>query len=137
MVSKWFHRIFSIPEGDRPWYSVVVWWEMRRPLYNLVVGISGTISLFLIFFFIWLPPALKGDDADFDYFIAIGAFGIFANFFYTFGWIFELLQRSFLRMPIRRIGPLSFSLGTIFSSGLALVPAAIFFFEWVYRALKK
>jgi hypothetical protein len=56
--------LFAVPEEPRPWWKIIIWWEVRRIPYNLIVGSVGFISLLLFFLFINLAHELKpGEDA--------------------------------------------------------------------------
>lgn len=87
--------------------SVILWWEFRRPAYNLIIGLCGTLTLIALSTLNHAPIA----------FLAMGAlsYGCTANICYTFGWILELLARSVYEQKAKNIGPVLFKLGTVFS----------------------
>ena len=89
-----------VPQQPRHWYDVIVWWELRRIPYNLIVGIVGTAGILLIARLATLPPPLPPEQRDFDTFIATGMGALVANFLYTVGWVCEIAVRSLTRQQI-------------------------------------
>jgi len=62
--------------------SNVKWWESRRLLFNIIVGLSGMLAGLSIY------------TLD-DFFIGIWFvlfYGIIVNLFYTLGWVLEVLN---------------------------------------------
>src|SRR6185503_20909678 len=83
--SEW---MFSVREGERSATDIILWWELRRIPYNLIVGPTGLISLLLFYFFISRTNALKpGEDAVEP--IALLAAPVVMNICYTAGWVVE------------------------------------------------
>ena len=108
------------------WQSVVLWWELRRIPYNIVVGLAGAISLVSTFFLIVASGVLEsGEDAI----EPVGLFGlpllggIFFNLCYTAGWVLELLVRSASRADNRFLGPILLTGGLLLSLGIVSLPA--------------
>jgi hypothetical protein len=56
------------------------WWEKRRWVFNLAVGVSGVLGLFL--FNVYFPAYI---------FVEIILYGIFLNVLYSSGYILEAL----------------------------------------------
>jgi len=80
--------MFSVREGERSATDIILWWELRRIPYNLIVGSTGLISLLLFYFFISRTNALKpGEDAVEP--IALLAGPVVMNICYTLGWVVE------------------------------------------------
>jgi hypothetical protein len=69
-------NILKITSSDRKWYEIVLWWELRRVIYNGVMYFVGILSFEIAFITI---PLI---------YIAIG---LALNVFYTFGWVLELM----------------------------------------------
>lgn len=68
--------LFSINLKERNWKQIIIWWEIRRILYNLLMFIAGILSMIICSVSI---PVI---------YLFIG-FGL--NIIYTFGWIIEIL----------------------------------------------
>jgi hypothetical protein len=115
-------------------WDTIRWWEVRRIVFNLVVLATGLLSL-LVFGFI--GSEVLGNVDIGDPFLEVVAYGLLANFFYTFGWIAEILWGwgDTARTSLRR--PMVFRLGLIFSAGLTLLPAVIVTLMWILRALRQ
>jgi hypothetical protein len=115
-------RLFTVPEEPRPWFRIVLWWELRRIAFNLLVGFVGFISLSL-FIYIALkhPKDFQDGPEPFSVFI----FAVMANVCYTGGWIWELAARFLWKEKAIYFGPIMFSLGLIFSMLAALAPSLI------------
>lgn len=109
---------------------VVAWWELRRLPYNLIVAVTGALSL-AVFFAVALtcerssgvplgmptPPLLV--------IIAFLAYGIVVNAFYTGGWILELLVARLWHVSTPVFGPIAFTVGTAVTVVVTLVPAGL------------
>ncbi len=131
-----WNKVFSVSSGKRKWYAVILWWELRRPLYNLIVGIGGIISLLIIFTADQLPPALTFEEAELEPLSFLIA-GFLANIFYTSGWFCELIVRRILKEKAEYFGPVAFSMVIIFSLLVVSLPAVLNFGFWVVRFLKQ
>lgn len=71
--------------------EVVLWWELRRIPYNLIVGAVGVAAIVFMELLgdTFIPP---GEDMV-EPLALVGAifmFGLLANLGYTMGWIMEL-----------------------------------------------
>jgi len=62
--------------SDRNWFEVILWWELRRIPYNLIMYFAGLLSFYIGY--ISIP-------------LIYVSMGLAFNIIYTFGWIFELL----------------------------------------------
>jgi len=126
-------RLFQVPDKDRTWWQVITWWELRRIPYNLLVGGIGLLSLVLFLAIDALPPQLPTEELNWSPALSVILFGFGANFFYTGGWVAELLARRMWHERAREIGPQLFSIGLVFSLFLALLPSLLNFVGWVCR----
>jgi hypothetical protein len=91
---------------------MAMWWESRRSAYNLIVGAAGLpmvvllmishVSLVQICVFGVLPYAFA------------------ANICYTLGFPAELISRRLFKEKASHVGPMLFTLGTMFSVILTL-----------------
>ncbi len=103
--AKWLQKMFDVPKGPRSIFSTLWWWESRRPLYNLAVGLAGLPSLLI------LPAFGMGQSVIF----AALFYAFFANVCYCLGAPAELVARACWREKAENYGPVLLTLGTIFS----------------------
>lgn len=90
IVGKAIEWYFFAPNEPRGFLEIIWWWEIRRFVYNFVVGSVGLVSL--IFFFIFITASQKlteGEDAVEP--IALLFAPIFINICYTSGEVLELI----------------------------------------------
>jgi hypothetical protein len=86
-IHKW---LFSVTDEERSLGQIILWWEKRRIIYNIIVGFTGFISLLLFFFFIDKSGVLKpGEDAIEPLALLISP--ILINISYTLGWVVEVI----------------------------------------------
>jgi len=133
-------RLFSRPhELDRT-ADIIIWWELRRLPYNLVVGatglVTGCITLLVAAMASWKfdEPLGLPDPPIFAVF-AVFAYGIMANVCFTGGWMAEIIVRRAWGARAGAFGEITFFLGMLFSIILTLVPAMIFTALLVLRLL--
>ncbi|MEI8313978.1 MAG: hypothetical protein WCG79_00860 [Verrucomicrobiota bacterium] len=122
-MNRAFKKLFSIPQGNRRWWSIIVWWELRRIPYNLAVGVIGIVNL-AAFAFIndtLLKPYLAFENRDWEP-LSVVLFAFAANFFYTSGWVTELIVSRIAPERARRFGPIAFGLGLGFTVLLTFLP---------------
>ena len=103
--AKWLQKIFEAPKGKRSVFSTLLWWECRRPLYNLTVGLMGLPSLLI----------LSVCGMGYGVIFAALFYAFFANLCYCLGAPAELVARACWREKAESYGPVLLSLGTIFS----------------------
>jgi len=114
---------------DRKWFHIIGWWEIRRIIFNIILLLSGILSL-IIFLFI-----LKFDTNIIQPITAIG-FGLLANFFYTFGWITELFFKFIKRQNLNTFGIKTFKIGLGFFILLTFLPTIFFGLNWAITGKK-
>jgi hypothetical protein len=120
---------------------VVAWWELRRLPYNVIVGAISLLTLSVFFAVAWgcelsgglplgqpKPPLLV--------IIAIAAYWIVTNVFYTFGWILELLVARVWHVSTPVFGPIVFTLFTAISVVVTLIPAGLIIFLAVFTSCR-
>ena len=106
-----------------PWRTIL-WWEVRRPIYNALLALFGLVTLFVFFTAITQIGELRpGEDAEEP--LALLAVPVLANVAYTLGWIAELIVRVVRRSATPRIGPLLLRVGLGFSAVVVLAPAVV------------
>jgi hypothetical protein len=122
--------LFNRKEAQKSAWSVIVWWEARRIFYNLILGVTGILTIAVCFgsaaigeHYIGIPIGLPGSPL-FALF-GIAAFVIMANVCYTGGWIAELVARKIWKDQADNFGKIVFFLGLSFSVLLTLVPSVI------------
>lgn len=79
-------KLLAVGPEPRPWWQIILWWELRRVPYNLVMAGVGLLSMAIMAVTIPLIYVL----------MAVGL-----NVLYTAGWPAELLVRAFSRHPER------------------------------------
>jgi hypothetical protein len=115
---------------DRNSIDIIVWWEVRRILYNLIVGVWGAICLLI---FIWSVNAsghvAPGEDAIEPLILLFLPFAV--NVCYTIGWPAEIVLRKLRPELGPTVGKLLFRAGSIFSLLLISLPALIWSVVWL------
>lgn len=100
-------KVIEVPQEPRTLKSIILWWEWRRPLYNIAVGLSGLPSIIVLSLFFGLPLMVS---------VLSGLFYLFfANICYTLGTPAELVARTCYKDKAETYGPVLLTLGTIFS----------------------
>jgi hypothetical protein len=134
-MNKFIAWFFSRPPEPFSVGNIIGWWEIRRIPYNLIMYVSGIVSLIIFFIFINLAHELKpGEDAVEP--LALIAALILLNICYTGGWIFELILSTFRNKNSSPIGPALLKLGLVFSIIIAFLPSASWFVIWIMRSIK-
>lgn len=101
------NKVIEVPAEPRNLISILSWWEWRRPLYNLVVSLSGLPSVIVLSLCFGLPPVLT---------IMSGlCYLFFANLCYSLGTPAEMVARTCYKDKAETYGPVLLTLGTIFS----------------------
>jgi hypothetical protein len=114
--------MFDAPEPERPLWKVVLWWELRRIPFNLIVGLYGIACLAIFFWAILTSGELAvGDDAVEPLGLIAAPFVI--NFLYTLGWLVEVPARIAMPKLSPRFGPILLAAGLGFGLFLITLPA--------------
>jgi len=132
--SRW---MFSVPDGDRSRWQIILWWEQRRIPYNFILLAVGIFSVFLFYFFTANEPIENGEDIGEPIMLLIAPFII--NACYTLGWIVEAFApkaylESFPGDP-RRIGPRFLWMGIQLSLALIWLPTIVWAGLWLFRTV--
>jgi len=122
--------LFPEPTLQRSTPAVIGWWERRRPLYNLVVGATGLVTLSV--FTLALGPAMMLQPGTL---IGITAYGVAANLCYSLGAPLELVLERWLGRETYGLGPALFRYGLVYSVGLTLFPIALGAFAFLAKLL--
>ena len=107
--------------------SNIKWWESKRWVYNILVGLSGDLGLFKM---------LTTTTYDWSYCdtLVIIIWGIGANLFYSLGTLLELFDWYYLnnRLRLQRFRALFLVLGTAFSCLYTYGSVLIYFISSVF-----
>lgn len=122
-VAIWQWAI-SVPDGNRSFWNILAWWEVRRVLYNAIVGICG-LPAFLYFVF--------GHTATWDASMWVMMtiwYGLSANLYYTAGWVCEYIAKKWFGEKAAHFGAICFALGTALSVTITVLLSLIAFVFW-------
>ena len=120
--------------------SIFLWWEKRRPIFNLVVGLTGLVTCSVFFLTGYVSEKMTGvavgiPDPPIFAFFGIILYAVAANVCYTVGPIAELIALRRWKQRAGAFGEIAFFLGMIASVIVTLIPgfmiaalAAIFIF---------
>jgi hypothetical protein len=73
--------------------DLVRWWEKKRIIFNLCVGVAGLIMLFILGL-----PILKAIPLEIIFYILF--YGVVVNGFYTLGWVCGILRVVYFKRHI-------------------------------------
>ena len=123
--AKWF---FAGPQSPPTAWRVVLWWEVRRIPFNLIIGTYGLACLLVFFWAIGTSGHLQaGEDAVEP--LALLAAPLAINALYTLGWLVEALARLAKPALSLRFGAMLLKLGLGLGLSLITLPAA-FWVGW-------
>jgi hypothetical protein len=125
--------LFPAPAIRRSPAVIFGWWEDRRPVYNLIVGATGLVTLGAVELLNYLPPH---DPNPIPWAIGVVVYGIAANVCYTFGSVAEALLARLFGDELLPVGPTLFRHGLVFSVGLTLLPIGFAWLDYLVSALK-
>ena len=125
--------LFPAPAEVRNTASIFRWWESRRLTFNVIIGGAGLITLAAIKVIAMLPPLSMNVSM---FWPGILAYGIFANLFYSLGFVTEAAMQRAWHDETPRVGPALFRQGLTFSVGLTLFPIALMGISWGFQVLR-
>ena len=126
--------MFSVRDGERSATDIILWWELRRIPYNLIVGTTGLISLSLFYFFISRTTELKpGEDAVEP--IALLAAPVVMNICYTAGWVVEGFLDKAHSDEDEVLGPKLLRSGLKLSLFVVAIPSVFWGGYWLLRVV--
>ena len=126
--------LFPAPAELRSTAAIFRWWESRRLTYNVIVGGTGLITLSVIKAIMLLPPISSNSPVFF--WPGVIAYGIFANLFYSLGFVTEAAMQRAWHEDTPRVGPALFRQGLTFSVGLTLFPIALMGINWAFQVFR-
>jgi len=137
-MMRW--AIIGIPAGIGSWLlsrragplraaHIVAWWELRRPVYNAImgaVGIGSVAAVLAVAYTCESRGAALGlpHSPLFAVFVAL-VYVMMANVCYTGGWVAELLVARLWGVDTRRFGPIALVVGTVITVLITLAPAVV------------
>ena len=125
--------LYPAPLVRRTPLSLLHWWESRRLTYNVIVGGAGLITLAAIKAISMLPPLSMNVTV---FWPGVVAYGVFANLFYSLGFVTEAAMQRAWHDETPRVGPALFRQGLTFSVGLTLFPIALMGISWGFQVLR-
>ena len=122
--------------------AVIKWWEVRRIVYNFVVGATGILAIALFALACWAWPGSAGvrpelPDPPVAFILLLFVYGLCANVCYTGGWMCELIVGRVWAVDGSRFSQIALTMGFIFSIILTMVPAIFFLGLLIMRILLK
>lgn len=125
--------LFPAPAEVRNTAGIFRWWESRRLTFNVAVGAAGLVTLAAIKLIAALPPLSMSLSI---FWPAVFAYGVFANMFYSLGFMTEAAMQRAWHEETPRVGPALFRQGLVFSVGLTLFPVALMGINYGFQVLK-
>ena len=113
-------------------YDAILWWEIRRFVFNAVVALGGACS-FVVLELIGARYVQPGEDVIEPLAVWFGAalVMIAANACYTLGWVTELMWSEGDTSRTEATRPRVYRRGMMFSAAVALTPGAVIVAGWL------
>jgi hypothetical protein len=124
--------LFPVPAIRRSPAKLLAWWESRRPMFNVIVGGTGVITLATIQLIGLLPPHLPLQVP----WQVVVLYGVLANACYSFGFLAEASLERLWGGDVAPVGPTLFRHGLVFSVGLTLLPIGVAWLAYLAGALR-
>ena len=123
---KLLNPLLKVKTEDRNVFQIIIWWELRRILYNIIVLICGILSLLIMMSAASGRVELEPGE-DFYEPIMIPIFAVLCNFGYSLGWLTEIFIKRSLTYGTRmfKVG-LYFTLFWVFLPTIIWIGIAIF-----------
>jgi hypothetical protein len=122
-----FLKVFKPDPAERRAHAIVVWWEIRRILYNLCLLIFAIFSYALLSILPWkgCVKILAGPALVFASILGVILFFVMANVCYTTGWVVQLVTREWQAGWFDVHKSMLFIYGLLFSFFITLIPVAV------------
>ncbi len=123
-------KLLYVKTIDRSFIQIIIWWEIRRVLYNIIILIAGIISIVI------MTEAASGRvelEAGEDLYepIMIPIFAFLCNLGYTLGWLTEVFIKRSLTY-----GSKMFKRGLSFTLFWVFLPTSIWVMIAVFNIIK-
>lgn len=123
-LKRIYDLFFNVPSEERSSLQIILWWEIRRIPFNILIGILGLISLILVYVFVDKSvTGHPGEDIVEPLSVFAAPFAI--NFCYTFGWITELSLGRIWKSREPKLASKLLRFGIIFSVFVISLPPLI------------
>ena len=126
--------LYPVPAIRRSPLALLGWWERRRPVYNLVVGATGLVTLTTVTILMALSPGAHFTPSVVPL-IGVLVYGVMANLCYSLGFVIELALELLWDGEIAPVGPFLFRQGLLFSVGLTLLPIMVAWVGWLINLI--
>lgn len=74
-------KIFDVKTTNRSWWEIILWWEIRRILYNVIMLLAGCLSFCIGY--VTIP-------------LIYLVIGLGLNILYTLSWIVEIILNKYI-----------------------------------------
>ncbi|NNE32722.1 MAG: hypothetical protein HKN40_10160 [Winogradskyella sp.] len=126
-ISSLLNKIIKVDTSSRKWYSIILWWELRRIPYNLIlIGLTAFLLLVISlipnegFVVVFTGPVLIVGT-----YLSILLYFIGANILFSLGWVLQIILRNFNETRIQFLIRNLFIIGIIISVLVTLSPIVI------------
>jgi hypothetical protein len=121
-VKRFVGWLFSRHDPSPTPWKVIVWWEIRRIPFNIIIGLYGFVCLIIFLMAIGTSGRLQaGEDAVEPIGLLFAPFAI--NALYTLGWLVEIPARLLTPGLSARLGPVLLGVGIGAGFILISIPA--------------
>ena len=127
-LTRFFFRSPYLAPAPR---EIVHWWESRRPMYNVAVGIAGLITSSTI----TLSELLVTGQLRIPPWQAVAIYAVIANVAYSMGPAADLTIVRRWGGQFAAIGPALFRYGFVFAIGVTLLPIPLIVLSTIIRLL--
>ena len=128
---KLLDKLLQVKTEERSFFQIIIWWELRRILYNIIVLFAGILSIIIMLTVASGRVHLEPGE-DFYEPIMIPIFAFLCNMCYTLGWLTEIFIKCSLIY-----GPKMFKRGLYFSLFWVFLPTAIWVIIAIFDIVKK
>jgi hypothetical protein len=128
---KILDKLLQVDNHERSFFEIIIWWEIRRLLYNFIVLIAGILSLVIMLSAASVRVQLEPGE-DFYEPIMIPIFAFICNVAYTLGWLTEIFIKRNLTY-----GPKMFKRGLYFTLFWVFLPSAVWVIIAIFDLIKK
>lgn len=118
-----FKRLFNPQKENLTWLKILIWWEIRRIPFNIIITLGIIASIFCLSFIIKNLESFMSPGIFLIFWVLL--FYFLANLCYSLGAIFQLIEYR-LRIPVlSKLLPNTYFFGIIFSIIVIFIPVVI------------